>query len=101
MVLLITLLKFIQMHSIDNIHKEIKMTIITLKNIQTGEKFRVLSIIEPIINTITEGNNKIIPKIRWLYEDTQIDVDIEFHNILNQQKLKRFIGRDYIIDKVE
>lgn len=89
------------MHSIDNIHKEIKMTIITLKNIQTGEKFRVLSIIEPIINTITEGNNKIIPKIRWLYEDTQIDVDIEFHNILNQQKLKRFIGRDYIIDKVE
>ncbi|MBJ8482599.1 hypothetical protein [Acinetobacter vivianii] len=73
------------------------MTIITLKNIQTGEKFRVLS----TINTITEGNNKIIPKIRWLYEDTRIDVDIEFHNILNQQKLKRFIGRDYIIDKVE
>ncbi|WP_262754109.1 hypothetical protein [Acinetobacter courvalinii] len=46
------------------------MTIITLKNIETGEKFRVQSIIEPIINAIKEGNNQIIHKIRWLYEDT-------------------------------
>ncbi|WDZ49995.1 hypothetical protein LF296_11715 [Acinetobacter vivianii] len=77
------------------------MTIITLRNIETGEKFRVQSIIEPIINAIKEGNNQIIHKIRWLYEDTQIDVDIEFHDILNQQQLKRFIGRQYIIDKIE
>lgn len=77
------------------------MTIITLKDINTGEKFRVKSIIDPVVNAFENGPTEILQRIRWLYEETGEDVHPEFHDVLNLLQLKRFIGRHHIIDNIE
>lgn len=77
------------------------MTIITLKDIHSGEKFRVKSFIKPVLNAIEDGCALISQQIKWIYEETGEDVHPEFHDVLNEQKLHRFIGRDHIVDKIE
>ena len=77
------------------------MTIITLKDINTGEKLRVRSFIDPIVNSVDCKYAVIKQKIRWVYDENGEDVHQDFHDVLNLQQLKRFVGREHIIDYIE
>ena len=77
------------------------MTIITLKDINTGEKLRVRSFIDPVVNFLNSEYIQIEQKIRWVYEFNGEDVHPNFHEVLNLQEPKRFVGREHIIDKIE
>lgn len=77
------------------------MTIITLKDINTGEKLRVRSFIDPVVNSFDCQYVQIEQKIRWVYEFNGEDVHPEFHDVLNLQEPKRYVGREHIIDMIE
>ncbi|ENX41162.1 hypothetical protein [Acinetobacter sp. NIPH 2100] len=50
------------------------MRTITLKDIHTGEKIRVKSIIDPVVNVLENGHAEILQRIKWLYEETGEDI---------------------------
>lgn len=77
------------------------MTIITLKNIVTGTKTRIQSIVDPQVNIDSNWNSKITPILKWIYEATGDDVPSEFLELLKKPKLYQVVSKNVLIYKIE
>lgn len=77
------------------------MAIITLRDIETNNNLRVKSVIDPGIKFDSSGKFEIIKNIKWMFEDTELEVPIEFHDSLNHAKLDQYVGLQYVIIKIE
>lgn len=81
--------------------KEIIMTIITLKNIVTGTKTRVQSIMDPEIHIDSDWNSTVTSTTKWIYETTGDEVPAAIQELLKRPKLYQIVSKDELIYKIE
>ncbi|MGN5762722.1 hypothetical protein ACNQO6_00020 [Acinetobacter calcoaceticus] len=77
------------------------MTIITLKNIVTGTKTRIQSIIEPLVNIDSNWNSRVTPVVKWIDAETGDDVPNELLELLKRPKLYQVVSKNVLIYKIE
>ncbi|ENU23411.1 hypothetical protein F993_01564 [Acinetobacter proteolyticus] len=77
------------------------MTIITLKNIVTGTKTRIQSIIEPLVNIDSNWNSRVTPIVKWIDAETGDDVPKELLELLRRPKLYQVVSKNVLIYKIE
>lgn len=77
------------------------MTTITLKNIVTGTKTRVQSIMDPEVHIDSDWNSTVTSKTKWIYETTGEDVPTAIQELLNRPKLYQIVSKDELISKIE
>ncbi|QHH95455.1 hypothetical protein FPL18_17265 [Acinetobacter gyllenbergii] len=77
------------------------MTIITLKNIVTGTKTRIQSIIEPLVNIDSNWNSRVTPIVKWIVAETGDDVPKELLELLRRPKLYQVVSKNVLIYKIE
>lgn len=77
------------------------MAIITLRDIESNTNIRVKSIVDPGIKFDSNGKFEIIKNIKWLFEETGLDVPAEYHDTLNHAQLDRYVGLQYVIVKID
>jgi len=77
------------------------MAIITLRDIEENKNIRVKAIVDPSVKFDADGKFEIIKNIKWIFEETEREVPVEFHDTLNHAKLDQYVGLQYVIIRIE
>lgn len=83
------------------INEGFKMTIITLRDVESNEEVIVRSVIDPVAKLDKNEEVQIIPIKKWMFDETGDFVQEDLYGSLENGKVGMYVSLQYVIIKIE
>lgn len=83
------------------INEGFKMTIITLRDVESNEEVIVRSVIDPVAKLDKNEEVQIIPVKKWMFDETGDFVQEDLYESLENGKVGMYVSLQYVIIKIE